>query len=130
MTGAECFYELLREAVLRHQYYSDNEVFQSNTITLDTKDVMCMIDYFEKLIPKVILKVKYLSSFDMVWLEDIDKDEVISACVNFVGFDHAEFLTSKGLIKAQSEDYLKRWRAWTFKPTDEKRKSIEWGEPY
>lgn len=130
MTGAECFHELLREAVLRHQYYSDNEVFQSNTITLDTKDVMCMIDYFEKLIPKVILKVQYLSSFDMVWLENIDKDEVISACVNFVGFDHAEFLTSKGLIKVQSEDYLKRWRAWTFKPTDENRKSIEWGEPY
>ena len=68
-----------------------------------------------------------------VWLEDVDKADVILAITE------SEFYALHGLcrcfitsdnrrIAPLKREYGIRWRAWTYRPTDDQRKSTPWIE--
>lgn len=66
-----------------------------------------------------------------VWLEDVDKADVILAITE------SEFYALHGLVRCfitsdnrriapSKREYGIRWRAWTSEPTDEMRKAVKW----
>ena len=62
-----------------------------------------------------------------VWLEDIDKEDVILAIGGSSCSGSKCFITEKYIsIAVKDDEYNKRWRAWTQPPTDEQRKAIPW----
>lgn len=73
-------------------------------------------------------------NFDLIWLEDRDKEEVIPAVLGeinrpgvFCFIVPNPKLHSYTVIHPDLLDYGSRWRAWAHKPTDEERKVAEWG---
>ena len=63
----------------------------------------------------------------VVWLEDIDKPDVILAIGGSSAGGAKCFVTQNGRsIAPLDEDYGKLWRAWTHKPTDEQRRVMPW----
>lgn len=84
--------------------------------------------------PKVMTLsgVRNLKGSTPVWLEDVDKKDVIGAlfmrdysgtkCVDFAivrDWEHER-------VTADYMDYGIRWRVWTSKPTDEVRRATPW----
>jgi len=76
--------------------------------------------------------VRNLKESTPVWLEDVDKKDVIGAlfmqdysgtkCVDFVivrNWKHER-------VTAGYMDYGIRWRVWTSRPTDEQREATPW----
>ena len=68
-----------------------------------------------------------------VWLEDVDKADVILAITE------SEFYALHGLVRCfitsdnrriapPKREYGIRWRAWTSEPTDEQRKAVKWND--
>ena len=74
-----------------------------------------------------------LHADDVIWLEDIDKAEVIPAIVCGAP-DYSSVLDAVELcayyrnkyIRAITKDYLERWRCWTSRPTDAQREAVKW----
>lgn len=67
--------------------------------------------------------------FDLIWLEDRDKEEVIPAVLFDVCYQDFLFEDNSGNdVHADFNDYGSRWRAWAHKPTDEERMTAEWKE--
>lgn len=69
-----------------------------------------------------------LKSMQVVWLEDVDKKEVIPA---FTQPDKDKsvmyFMTAnRSYIKAGKADYGRRWRAWPSQPTGKERTAAAW----
>lgn len=64
--------------------------------------------------------------YPVVWLEDIDKDEVIPALWKAKIMGRYGFVTLNGEIYPLIAGYEKRWRAWTDKPTEEQRRAVQW----
>lgn len=64
----------------------------------------------------------------VVWLEDVDKADVILAIGGSSGGGCKCFITvDDRSIAPHDGDYGVRWRAWTHKPTQEQRKGVKWG---
>ena len=62
-----------------------------------------------------------------VWLEDIDKKEVVLAIGGASCAGCKCFITEKDLsIAPKDVDYNRRWRAWTAPPTNAQRKAVKW----
>ena len=62
-----------------------------------------------------------------VWLEDVDKADVILAIGGASGGGCKCFITVDDMSIAPHEsDYGVRWRAWTQEPTDEQREATPW----
>lgn len=87
------------------------------------------LELLEKMNPR-ILNPEEIPDYDAaIYLEDIDKSEIIIALykrnvgnrVEFVAPVHREVIPSY-------IDYNKRWRAWTARPTEEQRKAVKWDE--
>lgn len=78
--------------------------------------------------------VRNLKESTPVWLEDVDKKDVIGAlfmrdysgtkCVDFAIVRDWEFER----VVADYMDYGVRWRCWTSRPTDEQRQNTPWKE--
>ena len=69
--------------------------------------------------------------YEVVWLEDIDKDEIIPALVNgmSVGTQRARMcltLADGEMIYPLLAEYNRRWRAWTSRPDDAERRAKKW----
>jgi hypothetical protein len=79
-----------------------------------------------------VVKMQKPINFDLIWLEDRDKEEVIPAVLcEFCEPGVFEFGVTDGspvavLVCPYLSDYCSRWRAWSQKPTDEERKAAEW----
>ena len=78
-------------------------------------------------------EIHFLQRNDVVWLEDKDKHEIIPAIVrNRFVWPHSvmwvtDFLREdKCTISAADNDYNKRWRCWTSRPTDAQKEAIRW----
>ena len=81
--------------------------------------------------PRVV-KISELTSGEpmLVWLEDIDKKEIVAGMIfDYVpgrfGFKLTD-IGSMDRIYPRIEDYLTRWRCWTSRPTDEQREATPW----
>lgn len=93
-----------------------------------------VIDYLNEQEPKVMTLsgVRNLKESTPVWLEDVDKKDVIGAlfmgdysvmkCVDFAIVRNWEFER----VMADYMDYGIRWRCWTSRPTDEVRRATPW----
>ena len=64
--------------------------------------------------------------YPVVWLEDIDKNEVIPALWKVKIMGRYGFITLNGEIYPLIAGYGKRWRAWTNEPTKEQRRVTPW----
>ena len=63
-----------------------------------------------------------------VWLEDVDKADVILAIGGSSAGGAKCFITEKDMsITPKDAEYGIRWRAWTQKPTDAQREATRWG---
>ena len=75
-------------------------------------------------------EVKALKNDTIVWLQNIDKAEIIPGI--FAGMKghkkrFALFITkNKYQVFADMEEYMVRWRCWTSRPTEEQRKGMKW----
>ena len=80
--------------------------------------------------PRVLMveEVVLLKQNDVVWLEDYNKKDVIPAIVSRMGpmVICIEFALSDRFISVGYDDYGKRWRCWTSRPTDEQREATPW----
>lgn len=74
------------------------------------------------------LRWPMLEQARMVWLEDVDKEDVIPAFPEPASRKEALcfFTADKRFITAEKQDYCKRWRAWTSKPTSKEREEAKW----
>lgn len=62
-----------------------------------------------------------------VWLEDVDKSDVILAIGGSSAGGSKCFITENDISIAPLDvEYNVRWRAWTSEPTHEQRKEVEW----
>ena len=82
-----------------------------------------------------VVKISELTSGEpmLVWLEDIDKKEIVAGMIfDYVpgrfGFKLTD-IGSMDRIYPRIEDYLTRWRCWTSRPTDEQREAVKWELP-
>ena len=65
----------------------------------------------------------------VVWLEDIDKPDVILAIGGSSAGGAKCFITQDDRsIAPLDEEYNKRWRAWTQEPDEEQRKAVQWDD--
>lgn len=78
-----------------------------------------------------VLALDEIHSSMAVWLEDVDKADVMLAITE------SEFYALHGLVRCfitsdnrriapSKREYGIRWRAWTSEPTDEMRKAVKW----
>ena len=78
-----------------------------------------------------VLALDEIHSSMTVWLEDVDKADVILAITE------SEFYALHGMVRCfitsdnrriapSKREYGIRWRAWTSEPTDEMRKAVKW----
>ena len=69
-------------------------------------------------------------AFEVAWLEDVDKANVIPGIwfrLSNEGEDEAvDIHVMDGFIGARLAVYGKMWRAWTSRPTEEQRKAVPW----
>ena len=88
------------------------------------------LELLEAQTPRVLRveEVVLLKQNDVVWLEDYNKKDVIPAIVSRMGamVICIEFALSDRFISVGYDDYGKRWRCWTSRPTDEQREAIPW----
>ena len=62
-----------------------------------------------------------------VWLEDVDKADVILAIGGASAGGVKCFITEKDMsITPKDAEYGIRWRAWTQKPTEEQMEAVKW----
>lgn len=98
------------------------------------EDLDCAIALLKEQEPRVMTLsgVRNLKGSTPVWLEDVDKKDVIGAlfmrdysgtkCVDFAivrNWEHER-------VTADYMDYGIRWRCWTSRPTDEQREATPW----
>jgi hypothetical protein len=85
--------------------------------------------------PRVITleEVQALHANDVVWLEDKGKPNIIPGIVrNRHLWPHSatmvtNFMRGDGCkVTADDDDYGKRWRCWTSRPTDAQREATPW----
>ena len=64
----------------------------------------------------------------VVWLEDIDKPTVIAGLVDrvFTGTMVVDFQCVARTVTAGFDDYGKRWRCWTSRPSAAEMEAIPW----
>ena len=64
-----------------------------------------------------------------VWLEDVDKSELLLAIGGASCHYAKTFITENDRsIAAEDSEYNIRWRAWTSRPTDEQREKVKWDD--
>ena len=72
---------------------------------------------------------------DVVWLEDVDKNEVIPAIVSDSVWEHIakagrsdfKFICNdRMVVRADRRDYFVRWRCWNICPNELQRKEVAW----
>ena len=103
----------------------------------DESDKMCnaihkyahdAIELLETQVPRV-LRLDEIHRGMAVWLEDIDKPDVVLAIGGASCGGAKCFIDEKDRsIAANDAEYNTRWRAWTQEPNDEQRKAEEWEE--
>ena len=64
----------------------------------------------------------------VVWLEDVDKSEVIAGLVDmaFAKAKEISFQLVWRTFLAGFDDYGTRWRCWTARPTEAEREAVPW----
>lgn len=74
------------------------------------------------------LRWQQLETLPVVWLEDVDKEEIIPAFPEPASRKEALcfFTADKRFITAEKSDYGKRWRAWSAMPTKKERIETKW----
>lgn len=73
------------------------------------------------------MHVDEIQEFSTVWLEDVDKPEIIPAIYLEPLCGRLGFIQpGRGMLYPSREDYGKRWRMWTSRPTDEQREATPW----
>ena len=77
--------------------------------------------------------VRNLKESTPIWLEDVDKKDVIGALFmrDYSGTKCVDFAIARDWeherVTADYMDYGIRWRVWTSRPTDEQRQAVKWG---
>jgi hypothetical protein len=69
-----------------------------------------------------------LNQGGVVWLEDIDKPDVIPGLLDkvFTTTNVADFQLVRKTVTADLDEYGKRWRCWSAPPTVKERKEKRW----
>lgn len=87
---------------------------------------MDLVEFLKEQQPKVIA-LQDIHRGMAVWLEDIDKEDVILAIGGASCGGAKCFITENDMsIAVEDAEYNKRWRAWTKEPTKEQRKVAKW----
>ena len=74
-----------------------------------------------------VLRLQHIHRGMTVWLEDIDKQDVIRATGGSSAGGAKCFITEDDRsIAPLDADYNIRWRAWSQEPTEEQRKKEKW----
>lgn len=117
------------ECLLHPQDADDSDM--AKAIDIAVRAIMSLRD--QK--PRVLTydELNRLHIDDVIWLEDIDKAEVIPAIVCGAP-DYSSVLDAVELcayyrnkyISAITKDYLKRWRCWTARPDEKVRAETPW----
>lgn len=81
--------------------------------------------------PRVLTldELQELQQQDVVWLEDVDKEAIIPGIVVTAykkEWQFATFIGYSGLFCVSCVDYGKRWRCWTYRPTDAQMEETPW----
>lgn len=96
------------------------------------KDALALLKAQE---PRVMSleEVQTLRANDVVWLEDKGKPNIIPGIVrNRHLWPHSTTMVTNFMhvdgckVTAGDDDYGKRWRCWTSRPTDEHREATPW----
>lgn len=76
------------------------------------------------------LRWPMLEQARMVWLEDVDKEDVIPALLVFMSGKEYVWLVigETTSVLREKAHYGKRWRAWKSKPTSKEREEAKWGK--
>lgn len=76
--------------------------------------------------PKV-MHVDEIQEFSTVWLEDVDKPEIIPAIYLEQLCGRLGFIQpGRGMIYPKADECGKRWRPWTSRPTDAQKEAVKW----
>lgn len=121
----------MQEEVDEWKDYSDSELRGGLTCdcdwwykTLQTlKDAIALLKEQE---PRVLGLDEFHREM-AVWLEDVDKEDVVLAIGGSSCGGAKCFITEYDLgVSALDSEYGIRWRAWTAKPTIKMRKAVKW----
>ena len=103
-----------------------------NPVTME--EIICLL---RELQPHILSmdELVNLKRNDVVWIEDIDKDEIIPAIVSDSIWEHiakagkSDFkfiVNDRMVVRADRIDYFVRWRCWSICPNDLQRKEVAW----
>lgn len=69
-----------------------------------------------------------LNQGTVVWLEDIDKPDVIPGLLDkvFIMTKVVDFQLVQKTVTADLDEYGERWRCWSAPPTEKERKAERW----
>ena len=96
--------------------------------TQATADCICKLEEALKAQVPRVLALDEIHRGMAVWLEDVDKADVILAIGGSSAGRAKCFITENDIsIAPKDAEYGIRWRAWTAEPTEEQRKEVKWG---
>ena len=121
---------------LREKVINELVEFIESALSLDSDYVGCVrTDLLQTVVgllkanePRV-LQLNEIHREMTVWLEDVDKSELLLAIGGASCHYAKTFITENDRsIAAKDSEYNIRWRAWTSRPTEEQREVMPWVE--
>ena len=85
------------------------------------------IEALKKVQEPRVLSLDELVADDVVWLEDCDKDTTVPGIYCDSNDTNTIFATRmKGYLNVLNDEYGKRWRCWSSRPTIEQMRATPW----
>lgn len=87
------------------------------------------VESLKELTPSVI-DYNDLENYEVVWLEDVDKEEIVPGVINEISDNewnsYVCFDVNVNSVFGMKDEYNKRWRAWSHRPSDNARYTEAW----
>ena len=88
------------------------------------------VELLKKQIPSVI-DYNDLHNYEVVWLEDVDKEEIVPGIIGEISDNSLNpyvwfCIDSVNDVFGMKDEYNKRWRAWSGRPSDNVRYMEPW----
>ena len=124
--------ELSKDIIDFHKF--GNDEFEYDYVHVKIGTMRKVIRMLERQEAKCLSKtsLEHLEYNAVVWLEDIDKEDVIPGIFGRMigeGNKFALFTTMREkMLYADKTEYGIRWRCWNHKPSKEQREEVKWNE--
>lgn len=112
-------------------YFHDDDGIAAEKITKDAYEILKKIAFesLKELTPSVI-DYNDLKDYEVVWLEDVDKEEIVPGVINEISDNEWDpyvcFDVGVNAVFGRKDEYNKRWRAWSNRPSDNVRYTEAW----